>query len=398
MSERQGFSTRAIHAAIASECAAEADEVASAVHLSATYRWPDLEAGARFSASTAPTHFYRRWGSPNQRALEAQLATLEGTEAALCTASGMAAVSVALLAALDTPGTIVAARTLYGETATFLRTLAPRLGAAVRYAEGPEIEHFERLIDATTRAVVVEVPANPTLDLIDLAALSARAHAVGAVVLCDATLASPFNCRPAEWGVDVVLHSATKYLAGHSDAMGGVLASTRAFCDRAWAHHRVLGAVIAPFDAWLISRGVRTLALRMAQHNRSAEAVAEHLASHPAVASVWYPSLAHHPASEAAKRQHRGYGGVLSFALRGGDEAARRVVPRLKLFALATSLGGVESLVQYPASMAKLNPAQREALGISVGMVRLAVGCEDTDDLLDDLSQALEFANESKAP
>lgn len=388
---RRGFQTTAIHTSPSSpdEGQAVGAEVAEAIHLSTTFRWPSIEAGAAFSASVAPDTFYRRWGSPNQSALEARLAALEGTEGALCVASGMAAVSLGLLAALDDGGDVVCARTVYGEAATFLRTMAPRLGAKVTFVDGPETAHFARAITATTRVVLVEVPANPTLDLIDLKAVSALAHAVGAVVLCDATLASPFNCRPAEYGVDLVIHSATKYLSGHSDAMGGVLAGRASLLSRAWSHLRVLGAVIAPFDAWLIDRGLRTLGLRMERHNHNADTLARFLEAHPKVERVAYPSLASHPAPADVKAQHRGFGGVLSVVLKGGDEAARDFVSRLSLFTLATSLGAVESLVQYPASMAKLSAEQRVALGIPVGMIRLAAGCEDADDLVADLAAAL---------
>ncbi len=393
MASTRSFQTRAIHGDEGDGVhrpSPRAEGVAGTLELSTTYRWPDLDAGAEYVARVEPETFYRRLGSPNVAALERRIAALEGCPRALGLASGMAACSLAILATMPEGGELVCARTVYGEVATFLRTIAPRFGITARFVGGPALERFSEAITPRTRAVFVECPANPTLDLVDLAGVSSLARAVGAVTLCDATLATPYNCRPREHGIDVVVHSATKYLAGHSDALGGLIVGDAAVVDAAWSLARVFGPTLSPFDAWLIDRGLRTLGLRMERHNSNGSAVSDFLAGHPAVEAVAYPTVGGHSSTERARAQHAGFAGVVSFVPRGGVEASRSMVSRLRLFTMATSLGGVESLVQFPASMARLTGEQRAALGIPEGMVRLAAGLEDHRDLVEDLRQALE--------
>lgn len=380
----KGFQTRAIHAVPRASSA-----VAEGIELATTYRWDDVDHGRAMVSEVAPERFYRRLGGANVAALERRLAALEGAPRALAVGSGMAACTVALMALLPQGGHVVCARTVYGEVATFLRTLAPRMGITATFTEGFAPSDFARAMRDDTRAVFVECPANPTLDLADLVAVSSLARARGAKTVVDATLATPFNCRPRALGCDVVVHSATKYLGGHSDAMGGVIAGEAEDIDAMWHLVRVLGPVMSPFDAWLIDRGLRTLGLRMARINDNAERVAAFLAAHPAVEGVAYPTLPTHPAHAWARSQHRGFGGMLSVVPRGGVEGARRFVEGLRLFSLATSLGGVESLAQFPASMARLRPEERVTLGIPESLVRLSVGCEDPEDLLADLDRAL---------
>jgi methionine-gamma-lyase len=380
----RGFQTRAIHAV-----PRNGDALAEGITLATTYAWGDVASGLRSVAEVEPTRFYRRLGGENVAALEARVAALEGAPRALAVGSGMAACSLALMAALPAGGHVVCARTVYGEVAAFLKTLGPRMGITATFTEGFAVEDFARAMRDDTRAVWLECPANPTLDLADLAAVSSLARARGAKTLVDATLATPFNCRPLAHGCDVVVHSATKYLGGHSDAMGGVVAGSAEDIEAMWHLLRVLGPVMAPFDAWLIDRGLRTLGLRMARINESAARVAAFLDAHPAVARVAYPTLPSRPAPDWARAQHAGFGGLLSVEPRGGVEAARRFVESLRLFTLATSLGGVESLAQFPASMARLTAEDRARLGIPASLVRLSVGCEDVDDLLADLDQAL---------
>ncbi len=383
MSRRtRGFSTRAIHGL--ADAARGAGPVATVLDPSTTWRWSDVDAGPAMGAEVGPPEFYRRYGSPNAAALESRLAELEGAERALAVGSGMVANTAALMAVLPAGGHLVCGRTVYGEVANFLGGLAPRLGITTSWAAGWSVDDFEASLRPETRAIFVETPANPTLDVVDLAALGAMAERRGVAVVCDATLATPYNVQPLRHGCALVTHSATKYLGGHSDAMGGVVAGSAELVTRAWQFVRVTGGVIAPFDAWLIERGLRTLALRMDRIDANARAVVEHLRAHPAVARVWYPR-----SEGAIAEQYRGFGGVLSVALHGGVPAARRFVGRLRLFSLATSLGGVESLVQFPASMARIPPSERARLGVPEHMIRLAVGCEDAVDLCDDLDAAL---------
>ncbi len=389
-----GFQTLAIHGSLPDAHSdagpvGHSAAVAQGITLATTWRWPSVESGAEFVSVVQPPEFYRRLGGTNVAALEERIALLEGAERALAVASGMAANTLALMTALPDGGHVVCARTVYGEVTSFLRTIAPRMAITVTFADGPSTAAFERALRPDTRVVFVECPANPTLDIVDLKAVAALARDRGATTLVDATLATPYNLRPLELGCDVVTHSATKYLAGHSDAMGGLIVGRATFVDAAWALVRVMGAVLGPFDAWLIDRGLRTLGLRMERHNTNAERVASFLSAHPAVARVLYPSLPSHPAFAWAHTQYRGFGGVVSVEFRGGVSAARTFVERLRLFTLATSFGGVESLVQFPASLARVTDAERQRMGVSGGLVRLSVGCEDGNDLLSDIGQAL---------
>jgi methionine-gamma-lyase len=302
----------------------------------------------------------------------------------------MAAASAAIIPHVSAGDHIVASRTLYGDTRNLLERVLARFGVAVSFAEGLEPEHYRACMRRETKLVVLETPANPTLDCVDIAAISEDAHQRGARVIVDNTFASPFNTRPLALGADVVFHSATKYLAGHSDVVAGVVAGDERAIAGAWEHLRTEGGVLSAFDAWLVVRGLRTFALRMRAHNANALAVAQALEAHPAVARVHYPMLESHPSHALAKRQMRGGGGVLSFVPKGGVEAARAFVERLRLFTLAPSLGGVESLVMYPSSLSRMSDEQRAASGIEPSLVRLAVGIEDVEDLVDDVISALE--------
>jgi methionine-gamma-lyase len=240
--------------------------------------------------------------------------------------------------------------------------------------------------------VYTESPTNPTLDLTDLQATAAIAHAGGALAITDNTFASSYNQRPLDWGYDIVIHSATKYLNGHSDVTAGAILSTRARIDAMWDYLRQYGPVLHPFDAWLLQRGLRTYTLRMERHNQNAEAVARFLEGHPAIARVYYPGLPSHPQHELARRQMTGgFGGMVSFEVKGGYEAAYRMVARTKICILAVSLGAVETLITHPASMVHSfqSDAERSAAGIAPGLIRLSVGIERADDIIYDLDQAL---------
>jgi cystathionine beta-lyase/cystathionine gamma-synthase len=363
--------------------------VAPAIFQTSTFRWGSPEEGEALGAQTAPAEFYSRWGNPNTRQLEALVADLEGAEGALAVASGMAAACLAIVPFLRAGDHVVAGRTLYGEVNGLLTRVLPRFGVEATVVTGTGPDDYARAMRPNTRLVVAETPANPTLDCVDIAAVAEVARAGGARLVVDNTFATPLNTRPLELGAHASFHSGTKYLGGHSDVVAGVLASDREGVELAWDHLRVFGPVLGPFDAWLVTRGLRTLALRVARQNENAARIAEFLASHPAVARVNYPGLASHPAHAVAAKQMRGFGGVVSFAPAGGVEASKRLLGRLRLFTLATSLGGTESLVMFPASLSRMSPETRLASGISPELVRLSVGCEDADDLVDDLAEAL---------
>jgi methionine-gamma-lyase len=385
-SRRAGESTIAIHADREHN---PTHAVAPAIFQTSTFRWDSPDDGKAFARQQAPTEFYSRWGNPNTRQLEALVAALEGSEGAIAVASGMAAATASIVPWLAPGDHVVGARTLYGEINTLLTRVLPNLGIGCTLATSTEPDAYRAAMTDRTRVVVVETPANPTLDCIDIAAIGDIARRGGARLVIDNTFATPINTKPIGLGAHTVFHSATKYLGGHSDVVAGVIATDREGIARAWDHLRVHGAVLGPFEAWLVTRGIRTLPLRMTRHNANALALAHALESHPRVARVKYPGLPSHPTHATAAAQMKGFGGMLSIELHGGEAAARAFVAKLRLFTLATSLGGVESLVMYPASLSGLSDEKLRAAGIEPGLVRLSIGCEDVDDLRDDLFDAL---------
>ena len=381
-----GWSTTAIHG---DDHCNHTRAVVAPIWQSATYERDTAEALIDAANTRAPEDFYGRWSTPNNKQLEALVAKLERASGAIAFASGMAAASAAIVPFVSAGDHVVASKTLYGDTRNLLERVLARFGVRTTFVAGTSADDYRAAITGETRLVVLETPANPTLDCVDIAAVSEIAARSGARVVVDNTFASPFNTRPIELGAHAVFHSATKYLAGHSDVVAGVVAGDELAVARAWDHLRTEGGVLSPFDAWLVVRGIRTFPLRMQRHNDNALGVARFLEAHSAVSRVHYPMLASHASHGLAARQMRGGGGVVSVELAGGSDAARRMVERLQLFALAPSLGGVESLVMYPASLSRMSDEQRLASGISPSLVRLAVGIEDLDDLLLDLHEAL---------
>jgi cystathionine gamma-lyase len=337
---------------------------------------------------------YSRTRNPTRDALQAALANLEGGAAAFAFASGMAASST-VLELLDSGAHIIAMHDLYGGSYRLLRNVRPRsAGHQVSFVDLSDLDALADAILPTTRLLWVETPTNPLLKLVDLEEVSSLARARRVLTVCDNTFATPFLQRPLEHGFDIVVHSTTKYLNGHSDSIGGaaIVRNDASLCERLAYLQNSVGAVASPFDSFLTLRGIKTLALRMERHCSNAAAVASFLESHPAVDRVYYPGLKSHPQHALAARQMKGgYGGIVTAVLRGGLPAARTALERCRIFSLAESLGGVESLIEHPAIMthASLPAAIRATLGISDGLIRLSVGVEDIDDLLEDLSQAL---------
>ena len=334
---------------------------------------------------------YARTQNPTRAALEANVAALESGSAGFAFASGMAAIA-AVTARLATGDHVIVTDNTYGGTFRLFERVLRRYGLDFSYVDTGRLDQVEAAITSSTRMVFVETPTNPVLALTDLSAISDLAHRRGLSVVVDNTFASPALQRPLELGADLVLHSTTKYLNGHSDSVGGLVVARHAD-DVEWLgfYQNAAGAILSPFDSWLVLRGTKTLAVRMAQHNANGQALAEFLAAHPKVKQVYYPGLATHPQHDLAARQMRGFGGMLSFDL-GSLEHARRLLNRVRLLALAESLGGVESLISHPATMthASVPPERREAIGITDGLVRISAGIEDLDDLKADLAQALD--------
>lgn len=337
-----------------------------------------------------PGSLYTRYGlNPSIFAIEETLAGLEGAEMAWSFCSGMAA-ETALFLTHGRAG-IVCVGDAYGGTLELLSSQLPLLGIKTHLILGSELDQLDALLAAGAMMVFFETPTNPTLEMLDIRAISAKAHAYGALVVVDNTFASPVNQRPLELGADFVVHSATKYLGGHSDLTAGALMGSKELLMPVWNWRKNLGSMISPATASLLARSLRTLVVRVHQQNESAQRVAEAMARHPKVARVFYPGLVDFPGHALAKEQMYGFGGMLSIEVADGGEDATRVADRLKLFALAPSLGGAESLVTQPCTTTHhgLTPEERARRGISDAMLRLSVGLEDAEDLIADLEQAL---------
>jgi cystathionine beta-lyase/cystathionine gamma-synthase len=334
---------------------------------------------------------YTRYGNnPNQVELAGRYAQLEGADAALFTASGMAATVLAHLAVLRPGDHLVASSWIYGGTRRLFDEELGRLGIDVTYVTPDNPRTWRQSVKKQTRAIFVETPTNPTMRVLEVEAIARVAEEHGVALLVDATFASPVNYRPLEHGADVVISSATKYLNGHSDVIAGAVAGTSSFIEEVTRLMRLWGQPLDPHAAWLVSRGLRTLAVRMERHNANGMAVATWAASHSAFEAVHYPGLESHPDHEVARETLDGFGGMLGLELKGGVRAAERFLKRLKLVAHAPSLAGVESLVSEPrlTSHKAMSPAQRKALGIPDGFVRLSCGIEDAEDIIADLEQA----------
>ncbi len=380
--EDDRFETRAIHAG--QEPDAENGAVMTPVYFTSTYK-QDAPAKPRGG------YEYSRTSNPTRTALEENLASLEGGAFALGFSSGLAATN-ALMNRLVPGDHVVAGNDLYGGTYRLFRRVFERYGIRFTYVDTAEPANVERAIEETTRYVFLETPTNPLLRLADVAAISRIAHAKGKLVVVDNTFATPYLQRPIELGADLVIHSLTKYLGGHSDVVAGALVGKDPELRTELAFFQnAVGGTPGPMDVFLVLRGIKTLAVRMDRHCANAGAIARHLEKDPRVARVVYPGLASHPQRALAERQMSGFGGMLSFELSGGVAAANAFASATRLFTLAESLGGVESLVEVPASMTHASiPAEvRRASGLADGLVRLSVGLEHAEDLIADVEQAL---------
>ena len=379
-----GMSTVAIHA---DRDVHPSRAVARPIYQTATFWAEDAEQFAQVAVDRRGHEFYTRYGNPNHAQVAAVVAELEHTEAAMVTASGMAALTTAVLALVSAGDHVIGQKSTYGGTALVLLNLLPRLGVSATQVDQTDPEAFEKALTPRTRLILVESPSNPLLQVTDLQAVAGLARAHNVLTVADNTFATPVNQRPGSTSASTWFwHSATKYLNGHTDVSAGVLAGPAEILDRIWDIALLTGAVLGPFDAWLLLRGLRTLPLRVPRHNANGQALAEALTGHPAVARVHYPGLATHPQHALAASQMSGFGGVLAIELAGGFEAADAFLGRLRYARRSASLGGVESLAVHPASMWRgmLSEDQIAASGVPLGLVRLAAGTEDTDDLVAD--------------
>jgi cystathionine gamma-synthase len=359
------------------------NSVITPIYPSSTFRFDDVGKNKGYD--------YSRTSNPTRKALEENLAALEGGAYAAAVATGMAAITTALHL-FKSGDHIICTHDCYGGTERLLRTYGELFGLQTSHVDMSSLERVEAALRPNTKALWIETPSNPLLNIVDIRALAEIAHAHHALSIVDNTFLSPCQQRPFELGADLVVHSTTKYLNGHSDVVGGaVVVKDKALGERVQFLVNALGQSASPFDCWLVLRGIKTLAVRMKEHEKNARAVAEFLASHPQVAKVYYPGLKHHPGHELAKRQQHGFGGMVSFEVRGDIERVKQVLRAVKIFSLAESLGGVESLISHPVTMthASMTPAHREKAGINERVIRLSVGLEDVNDLIEDLERAL---------
>jgi len=386
---KQDIETRVIHAG---DDMNPLPSVTPPIVQSSTFELGTASRGAELSAAIAPAELYTRWGNPTTKQAEAVLADLEGGAAALCMGSGMGAISSTIVSLLASGDHVVAGRSLYAATTELLAKVLPRFGVETTFVDQTHLAQVKAAIQpGRTRFLYVETLTNPALQVADLPALAAIAREAGITAIVDNTFATPVNVRPLEHGFDLVVHSLTKYLNGHADVVGGAVVGSRQLIERIWYHMKIFGPSLSPFESWLLLRGLRTLALRMERHNRNGLAIARYLAAHPKVARVHYPGLEDHPQHALARRLLAGFGGMVSFELRGGVEAGRHFVEAVDVVKLAVSLGGVESLVSHPASTTHtmIPHDVRLAAGIADGLIRLSVGIENEADLIADLEQAL---------
>ena len=385
-----GFSTRAVHAGQSPDPLYGA--LSTPIYQTSTFVFKDVAQGAARFAGDEEGYIYTRLGNPTQVALEEKIAALEGGEAALAFGSGMAAITAVLMALVGQGDNIVHSSALYGCTFAFLHELISRFGVTATGVDTADLEAVKQAIQPETKVVYIETPANPTMRISDIEAIAEIAHAHGATVVVDNTFMSPYLQRPLELGADVVVHSATKYINGHGDVVAGLAIGSKELMDEIrMTTLKDIGGIISPFNAWLLLRGLKTLAVRMDRHSNNAMAIAEFLEQHPAVEKVYYPGLESFDQHELAKKQMSGFGGIMSFELKGGYEAGVRLMNGVKLCHLAVSLGDVDTLIQHPASMTHsvVPEEQRLIANITPGLVRLAVGLEDVEDIIADLEQAL---------
>lgn len=364
------------------------------LYQTSTFLFETPDQGARIFRGEEEGYIYTRLGNPTIRYLEEKVALLENAEDGVAFSSGMAAIAGVLFSFVKAGGHLIASDPIYGGTFGLLKMLHEQFGIEVTYIKADRVpEELPRHLRANTRLVFIETPANPTLDIVDIRATAEIAHSHGLPVVVDNTFASPVLQRPIELGADLVVHSMTKYLNGHGDVVAGIVVGRKVDIERVRAWRNEMGANLGPFEAWLVLRGLKTLAIRVRKHSENALKVAQFLHDHPAVAKVYYPGLPDHKGHAIAKAQMQGgFSGMVSFILKGGLEAGKKLLTLVQIPALAVSLGDTDSLIEHPASMthSSYSPEELREAGIDEGLVRLSVGLEDPEDLIADLKQALD--------
>ena len=362
------------------------------IYQTSTFAFKNVQDGSAKFAGEKEGYIYTRLGNPTQNALEEKMAALEGAEAAIATASGMAAISSSVMAVAFAGDHILAHDCLYGCTHSLMEEILPRYGIEVTFADLSDLDNVDENMQDNTKLVYLETPSNPTLNLVDIEEVSKKAHAAGAKVIVDNTFMTPYLQSPLALGADMVVHSATKYIGGHGDAIAGVIAGKEEMlADIRMTTLKDFGGIISPFNAWLLLRGLKTLPIRVDKHTQNAMEVAEFLEAHDKVERVFYPGLESHPQHDLAKKQASGFGSMISFELKGGHSAGEKMMNNVELATLAVSLGDVDTLIQHPASMthAPVPREERLAAGITDGLVRISIGIEDVEDIIADLENSL---------
>jgi cystathionine gamma-synthase len=385
-----GFETRCVHAGEARQKPSFA--ITDPIHCTSTYTFATNDDVIEFAKSGGDREEYGRYGNPNEKVLEAKLADLDGGEDSLLFASGMAAITTLLMAKLSAGDEIVFFDECYHRSREFCLKHLSRFGVVTRVVKTGDYRALESAVTSKTRMLVSESPTNPHLSVVDLEAFVRVGRKRGVETLIDATLATPFNLQPLAAGVDYVLHSATKYLGGHNDLLAGVIVGSKAKLESVRNLRGIIGGVNSPHNCYLLQRGLKTFGLRMERHNRNGLALAEFLERHPKIARVWYPGIKSHPFFEVARRTMKGFGGLLTFSVKGDADTASRLINQVTIPRIGPSLGGVESLIEQPLYMSyfSYSPEDRARIGIEDAMIRVAVGIEDTDDLVRDFERALD--------
>lgn len=388
--EKHGPSTLSVHAGEARQKIGDA--IADPIICSSTYTFPDTQSIIDFIQQKLPREEYGRYGNPGEKVVEKKLAALEGGEEALLYSSGMAAIVGLLMSILNSGDEVVFFDECYHRSREFCLKHLSRFGVTTRVVKTGDYAGMAAAINSKTRLLISESPTNPHLSVVDLDRFAELGRKHKVVTLIDATLATPFNQRPLEYGIDFVLHSATKYLGGHNDLLAGVIIGQAGAMEQVRKLRGIMGAINSPHNIYLLERGLKTFELRMQRHNQNGQAIAEFLAGHPRVEKVYYPGLSSHPYHDVAKRQMRGFGGLITFTVKNADwRATADVIDRVQIPRIAPSLGGVESLIEQPMVMSYFDysPEDRAAFGIQDNMIRLSCGIENTEDLIADLKQAL---------
>jgi methionine-gamma-lyase len=389
------FDTKCVHSGIGEY---EYGAVVPPIYQTSTFKFDSAQHGARLFAGEEKGYIYTRMLNPTVEALENSIAELEGGHKGLGCASGMAAINTVFTALISNGDHIVCSTAVYGPTTTLLNTIFKKFGVSADFVDTSDLDAVRRAIKPNTKVVYIETPGNPTLSISDIEAISQLAREHNAVTVVDNTFMSPCLQRPLELGADVVLHSLTKFLNGHADVVGGIIVVKNEETYKSFRKIlNQLGGVIDPFNSFLVHRGIKTLALRMQKHCENSQVIAEYLEKHPLIKSVIYPGLKSHPQYELGLKQHKGHGGMITFELEGGFEAGQILMDSVRLCQLAVSLGGVETLIQHPASMTHFSMGKeaRAMGGITEGLVRFSVGIENVVDIIADLEQALKKVEEA---